>query len=67
MASRPWLMVRYRATAIIVNTKLLMISSGYVAMCFYEDWFSAHDLVMLNEQGAMYPPGRRKQSWRQTS
>jgi hypothetical protein len=25
-------MVRYRATAIIVNTKLLMMSSGYVAM-----------------------------------
>jgi hypothetical protein len=32
MASWPRLMVRYWATAVFVNTKLLMMSSGYVAM-----------------------------------
>jgi len=29
-------------------------------VCVYEDWFNTHDLVALNEQGAMYHLGRRK-------
>lgn len=28
--------------------------------CVYEDWFNTHDLVALNEQGAMYHLGRRQ-------
>lgn len=28
--------------------------------CVYEDWFNTHDLVVLNEQGAMYHLGRRQ-------
>jgi acyl-CoA synthetase (AMP-forming)/AMP-acid ligase II len=30
-------------------------------VCVYQDWFNTHDLVALNEQGAMYHLGRRKQ------
>ena len=29
-------------------------------LCVYEDWFNTHDLVALNEQGAMYHLGRRQ-------
>jgi len=29
-------------------------------VCVYEDWFNTHDLVALNEQGAMYHLGRRQ-------
>ncbi len=28
-------------------------------VCVYDDWFNTHDLVALNEQGAMYHLGRR--------
>jgi acyl-CoA synthetase (AMP-forming)/AMP-acid ligase II len=28
--------------------------------CVYEDWFNTHDLVALNERGAMYHLGRRQ-------
>jgi acyl-CoA synthetase (AMP-forming)/AMP-acid ligase II len=28
-------------------------------VCVYEDWFNTHDLVALNEQGAMFHLGRR--------
>ena len=29
-------------------------------VCIYKDWFNTHDLVALNEQGAMYHLGRRQ-------
>lgn len=29
-------------------------------VCVYQDWFNTHDLVALNEQGAMYHLGRRQ-------
>ncbi|MGB5456264.1 MAG: class I adenylate-forming enzyme family protein [Gammaproteobacteria bacterium] len=29
-------------------------------VCVYEDWFNTHDLVALNEEGAMYHLGRRQ-------
>ena len=29
-------------------------------VCVYEDWFNTHDLVALNEQGAMFHLGRRQ-------
>ena len=29
-------------------------------VCIYDDWFNTHDLVALNEQGAMYHLGRRQ-------
>ena len=28
-------------------------------VCVYHDWYNTHDLVMLNEQGALYHLGRR--------
>ena len=29
-------------------------------VCVYDDWFNTHDLVALNQQGAMYHLGRRQ-------